>query len=98
MFLPGKHKDKNPIIIYYVYAMNHETISYKTLIQELSVQYTIISHCHTKIGKFMCQFTASRQLASSAQSLLMENHANEMNSSFLGYTFLMSTYNVCVVA
>jgi hypothetical protein len=52
--------------------MDHETISYKTLIQELSVQYTIVSHCHTKIGKCMCQFTASRQLASSAQSLLME--------------------------
>jgi hypothetical protein len=79
--LPGKHKAKNPTIIYYVYIMDHETISYKTLIQELSVQYTIISHCHTKIGKFMCQFTASRQPASSAQSLLMEIPA--MNESLL---------------
>ena len=52
--------------------MDHETISYKTLIQELSVQYTIVSHCHTKIVKFMCQFTASRHSTSSAQSLLME--------------------------
>ena len=52
--------------------MNHETISYKTLIQELSVQYTIVSHFDTKIDKFMCQFSASRQFASSAQSPLME--------------------------
>ena len=41
--LPRKHKAKNPTIIYYVYIMDHETISYKTLIQELSVQYTIVS-------------------------------------------------------
>ena len=59
MFLLGKHKANNPTIIYYVYIMDHETISYKTLIQELSVQYTIISHCHTKIGINMHQFTAS---------------------------------------
>jgi hypothetical protein len=52
--LLGKHKSKIPTIIYYVYIMDHETISYKTLIQELSVQYTIVSHCHTKIGKCMC--------------------------------------------
>ena len=71
MFLPGKHKAKNPTIIYYVYIMDHETISYKTLIQELSVQYTIILHCHTKIGKFICQFTASRQPASTIQSQLI---------------------------
>ena len=51
MFLQGKHKAKNSIIIYFVYIMDHETISYKTLIQKLSVQYTIVSHCHTKIGK-----------------------------------------------
>ena len=37
MFLSGKHKAKNHTIIYYVYIMDHETISYKTLIQELSV-------------------------------------------------------------
>jgi hypothetical protein len=79
--LPGKNKDENPTIIYYVYIMDHETISYKTLIQELSVQYKIVSHCHTKIDKFMCQFTASRQPASSAQSLLMEIPA--MNESLL---------------
>ena len=57
--LLGKNKAKNPIIIYYVYIMDHETISYKTLIQNLSVQYTFVSHCHTKIDKFMCQFSAS---------------------------------------
>jgi hypothetical protein len=79
--LPGNHKAKNPTIIYYVYIMDHETISYKNLIQDLSVQYTIISHCHTKIDKFMCQFTASKQPASSVQSLLMEIHA--MNESLL---------------
>jgi hypothetical protein len=72
--LPGKNKAKNPTIIYYVYIMDHETISYKTLIQELSVQYTIVSHCHTKFDKFMCQFTASKHPASSTQSLLMEIH------------------------
>jgi hypothetical protein len=77
MFLPGKHKAKNPTIIYYVNIMDHETISYKNLIQELSVHYIIISHCHTKIGKFMCQFTVSRQPASPAQSMLMEIPVNE---------------------
>ena len=59
MFLPGKHKSKNLTIVYYLYIMDHETISYKTLIQEFSVQYTIISHCHTKIGKYRHQFTTS---------------------------------------
>ena len=81
MFLLGKHKAKKPTIIYYVYIMDQETISYKTLILELLVQYTIISHCHTKIGKCMCQFTASRQPASSAQYLLME--IPTMNESLL---------------
>jgi hypothetical protein len=79
--LPGKNKAKNPTIIYYLYIMYHETISYKTLIQELAVQYTIVSHCHTKIDKFMCQFTASKQPASSAQSMLME--IPTMNESIL---------------
>ena len=73
MFFPGKHKYKNPTIIYYVYIMDLETISYKTLIQEFSVQYTIVSHYHTKIGKFMCQFTTSRQPASTAQYLMVKN-------------------------
>ena len=59
MFLPGKKKAKNPTIIYYIYIMDHETISYKTLIQELSLQYTIVSHYHTKTGIKMHQFTAS---------------------------------------
>ena len=90
--LPRKHKATNPTIIYYVYIMDHETISYKTLIQEISIQYTIFLHCHTKIDKFMCQFTASRQPASSAQSLQW------MNSSCLGCTILMGTSNVCVVS
>jgi hypothetical protein len=98
MFLPGKHKAKNLTIIYYVYIMDHETISYKTLIQEISVQYTIVSHCHTKIGKLMCQFTASRQPASFAQSLLMENLQMNLNSSYLGCAFLMGTSTVCVIA
>ena len=73
MFLPGKHKAKNPIIIYYVYIINHETISYKTLIQELLVQYTIISHCHTKIFIFMSQFTTSWKTTSTTQSLMVKN-------------------------
>ena len=59
MFLLGKHKAKKPTILYYVYIMDHEAISYKTLLQELSLQYTIVSHCHTKIGINMHQFTAS---------------------------------------
>ena len=75
--LLGKHKAKNPTIIYYVFIMDHETISYRTLIQELSVQYTIVSHCHTKIDKFMCQFTASRQPTSSAQIHANGNPCNE---------------------
>jgi hypothetical protein len=92
--LPGKYKAINPIIIYYVYIMDHETISYKTLIQELSVQYTIISHCHTKIGKCMCQFTASRQPASSVQSLLMEIPA--MNESILTRLHITHGHIQCV--
>ena len=60
MFLLGNNKAKNPTIIYYVYIMDHEKISYKTLIQDLSGQYTIVLHCHTKIGINMHQFTASR--------------------------------------
>ena len=59
MFLLQNNKAKNPTIIYYVYIMDHETISYKNLLQELLVQYTIVSHCHTKIGKYVFQFTAS---------------------------------------
>ena len=74
MFLLGKHKSKKPTIIYYVYIIYHETISYKTLIQELLVQYTIISHCHTKIGKYMRQFTASWQPASTTQSMFITIH------------------------
>ena len=58
IFLSGKHKAKNPTIIYYVYIMDHETISYKTLIQELSIQYAIVTLLY-KIGKYMHQFTAS---------------------------------------
>ena len=81
MFLSRKHKAKNSTIIYYVYFMDHEIISYKTLIQELSVQYTIVLHYHTKIGKFMCQFTTFRQPASIAQSLIVKNLW--MNKSFL---------------
>ena len=71
MFLPGKHKAKNPTIIYYVYIMDHEKISYKALIQELSLHHTIVSHCHTKLGKFLSQFTVSRQPASTMQSELI---------------------------
>ena len=73
MFLPGKHKAKNHTIIYYVYIMDHETISYKTIIQDLLVQYTIVSHYHTKICKSLAQFTASRQPASTVQSLMVKN-------------------------
>ena len=71
-FTPRKHKAKNPTIISYVYIMDHKPISYKTLIQELSVQYTIISHYHTKIGSHMHQFTPSWQHASTAQSLMVK--------------------------
>ena len=72
MFYWESIKLKTPLSYIMFYIVDHETISDKTLIQELSVQYTIVSHCHAKIDKFMCQFTASRQPASSAQSLLME--------------------------
>jgi hypothetical protein len=92
--LPGKHKAKNPTIIYYVYIMDHETISYKTLIQELLVQYTIVSHSHTKIGKCMCQFTASRQPASFVQSLLME--IPTMNESLLPRLHIPHGHIQCV--
>ena len=71
IFLPRNHKAKHPNIIYYVYIVDHEIISYKTLLQELLIQYTIVSHCHTKIGISMHQFTASWQPASITQSLLI---------------------------
>ena len=54
------------------YIMDHEKISYKALIQELSVDELTVSHCHTKIGNFLSQFTTSRQPASTTQSLLIE--------------------------
>ena len=79
MFLPGKHKAKNPNIIYYVYIMDHETISYKNLVEELLVQYTIISHCLVEICKSLAQFTTSRQPASTAQSKMITN-TNSMQS------------------
>ena len=69
----GKHIAKNPTIIYYVYIMDHETITYKALIQELSVHELTISHYHTKIGKFLSQFTVSRQPASTVQPLMVKN-------------------------
>ena len=71
MFLPGKHKAKNPTIIYYVYIMDHETISYKTLIQDLSIQYTIISHYLAEIDKFLSQISASQQPTSTVQSKMI---------------------------
>ena len=46
IFLPCNHKAKKPTIIYYVYIMDHETISYKTK----SSQYNIQSS-HTVIQK-----------------------------------------------
>ena len=38
---------KTPTIIYYVYQWNHVTISYKSYYIKLSVQYRIVTHCHT---------------------------------------------------
>ena len=73
MFLPGKHKAKNPTIIYYLYIMDHETISYKTLIQKLSVQYTIVSHCLAETGKCVSQISVSQQPASTTQSKMIKN-------------------------
>ena len=72
--LAGKDKAKNPTIFYYVYIMDHETITYKAPIQELSVYELIVSHCHTKIDKFLSQFVVSRQPASTVQSLLCNPH------------------------
>ena len=66
--LPGKLKAKNPNYHILCISMDHVTISYKAQLIELSVQYTIVSHCHTKIGSHMHQFTAS-----TAQSLLKKN-------------------------
>ena len=76
MFLPRKHKAKNPTIINYVYIMDHETISYKTLIQELSVQYTIVSHCLAEIDKCVSQISTSQQPTSTAQSkMIIKNNS-----------------------
>ena len=72
--------------------MDRETITYNALIQELSVHELIVSHCHTKIGKFLSQFTVSRQPASTAQSL------NESNLAYLDCAIVTGTSNVCVVA
>ena len=64
-------KIKTPLSPIMYYIMDHETISYKAPIQEFLVQWLTVSHCHTKIGKFLRQFTASRQPASTAQSKLI---------------------------
>ena len=61
-------KLKTPLSSILYYIMDHETITYKSLIQELSTHELTVSHCHTKIGKFLSQFTVSRQPASTAQS------------------------------
>jgi hypothetical protein len=54
-----------------MYIMNHETISYKTLIQEISVQYNRLTLSYTN-QQIHVPIPVSRQLASFAQSLQFE--------------------------
>ena len=66
MFLPVKHKAKTPTIIYYVYIMDHETISYKNLIQGLSTIYNRLTlsyknwQIHVPIYCLHCAIPADR--------------------------------------
>jgi hypothetical protein len=60
-----------------MYIMNHETISYKTLIQELSVQYNrlTLSYANQQIH---VPILVSRQLASSTQILAIRILTTEL--------------------
>jgi hypothetical protein len=94
---PGNHKTKNPTIIDYVYIMDHETISYKNLIQELSVQYNrlTLSYKNQQIHvPILCLQTTCLLCAIPAMEYLQMNS----NSSFLGCTLLMGTSTMCVIA
>ena len=57
--LPGKLKAKNPNYHILCISMEHVTISYKAPNIELSVQLTIVTHCHAEICISMHQFLAS---------------------------------------
>jgi hypothetical protein len=93
---PGKNKDKKPTIIYYVYIMDHETISYKTLIQELSVQYNrlTLSYKNQQIHVLILYLQIAYLLCANPCN---GKPTNDLNSSCLGCTFLMGTYTMCVI-
>jgi hypothetical protein len=93
----GKHKAKNPTIIYYVYIMDHETISYKTLIQELSIQYNhlTLSYKNKQIHvPILCLHTACLLCVIHEMEYLQMNS----NSSCLGCALLMGTSTMCLIA
>ena len=63
-------KLKNPLS-YIMYITNHETISYKTLIQELLVQYNDLTLSY-KTQQIHFPISISKQSASSTQSMQLE--------------------------
>jgi hypothetical protein len=69
-FYRERIKLKTPLS-YIMYIMDHQTISYKTLIQELLVQYNRLTLSYKTQQKHV-PISVSKQPASSAQSLQLE--------------------------
>ena len=93
MFYRESIKLKSPLS-YIMYIMDHETISYKTLIQELSVKYNrlALSYKNKQIHvPILCLQTTFLLRAIPAMKTLQMN----LKSSFLGWAFLMGTSTVC---
>jgi hypothetical protein len=79
---------------YIMYIMNHETISYKTLIQELSIQYNCLTLSYTN-QQIHVSIPVSRQLASSTQSLQLK--FSQLNYKLPSLHMLISISTTCVI-
>ena len=82
--LPGKAYCSKPLYhILYIPQGIMKQLQTKLFSQELSVHQLIVSHCHTKISKFLNQFTVSRQLSLLTQFLMnaIFNHKEFQPSS-----------------
>ena len=86
-------KLKTPLS-YIMYIMNHETISYKTLIQELSVQYNhlTLSYTNQKIHVPILRFQTTCLLCTIPTIGILT-----MNSNYLVFHMLMSISTACVI-
>ena len=88
-------KLKTPLS-YIMYIMDHEKISYKTLIQELSIQYNRLTLSY-KTQQIHVPISASRQPASSAQSLQLEFSQMNLNCLVFHMLIRISTAS-CLIA